>query len=383
MNQRLNIALVTAADPKDRRSWSGSIFFMGQALQRHVGAVDYLGPMLIPFQRLKTKWAHWTHRLLGRRYYPTRTPGAAAFYARKIQQQLAKNHHDLIIAPAASVEIACLQTALPIVYISDVTFTLMQDLYPIFSQLRPKAAAAEAFFEKAATAKAGLLLYASEWAARSAEQDYGVAAGKIRVIPFGANIDRTPARDSVVGKTPGAPVQILFLAKEWERKGGPIAFDTLLALLEMGIDTRLTVCGVVPPSSFLHPNMKVIAYLDKNVARDRARFEQTLQQAHLLLLPTRAECYGMVFCEANAYGLPVFAPSVGGIGTIVKAGRNGYLLPPDADGRAYARAIAQNALDPARYAILNQGARQRYEQVLNWDVWGRQVRQTIQEVLEL
>lgn len=381
MKDRLNIAFVTAADPKDRRSWSGTIFFMAQALERHVGQVHCLGPMTIPFEPLKNKWSQWVARISGKRYYPTRTPNAAAYYAYLIHQRLSRIPCDLIIAPAASVEIAYLKTATPIVYISDSTFRLIQNVYAIFSQLTPRAAASETAFEKRATDKAALLLYASQWAAHSAAQDYGVVSDKIRVIPFGANIDHSPNREVVIHKDPKPPVEILFLAKSWERKGGPIAFDTLQALLDMGIDAHLTVCGVVPPAQFYHPQMAVIPYLDKNKARDRKIFEQTLQQAHLLLLPTKAECYGMVFCEANAYGLPVFAPSVGGIPTIVKEGYNGYLLPADADGTDYARSIARHALEPTQYTRLNQNARLQYEQVLNWDAWGRQAREAIRHVL--
>ena len=54
--------------------------------------------------------------------------------------------------------------------------------------------------------------------------------------------------------------------------------------------------------------------------QNRQRLEQIVSKSHRLLLPTRAECYGIVFCEANAYGLPVFATRVGGIPTIVKEG---------------------------------------------------------------
>ena len=180
-----------------------------------------------------------------------------------------------------------------------------------------------------------------------------------------------------------ARVRILFLAKEWERKGRAIAVDTLQCLTEMVVDAELTVCGVRPPAGIDHPRMTVVPYLDKNVPQDRRRFEQILQASHLLLLPTRTECYGIVFCEANAYGLPVFATRVGGIPTIVNDGRNGYLLPVEAGGKEFAVRIADAISDRDRYRALNQGARDRYEKVLNWDAWGRAVRGAVEEVLHV
>jgi hypothetical protein len=34
-NNRLRIAYLTQQDPLDKRSWSGSLYYMGQALQQH------------------------------------------------------------------------------------------------------------------------------------------------------------------------------------------------------------------------------------------------------------------------------------------------------------------------------------------------------------
>src|SRR5581483_9283607 len=41
--RRLKILLLTMQDPYDRRSWSGTIYYTAQALQRHCGDVSYIG----------------------------------------------------------------------------------------------------------------------------------------------------------------------------------------------------------------------------------------------------------------------------------------------------------------------------------------------------
>jgi len=381
MGKNITIGFASSADSSDRRAWSGTIYHMARALENHVGDVVHLGPMSIPGKKIKNKIAHLKERLVHEKNYPARTRKAARFFAREIERKLTQSHCDIIFAPASSVEIAVLNTDLPIVYTSDATFTLIRQVYRIFSSLSAESLEDEEFFERSAITKSELLLYPSQWAASSATDDYGADINKSRVIPFGANIDNAPERSAVLGKAVDGTLKMLFLAKEWERKGGGTAFDTLLSLLELGVDAELTVCGVVPPAGFSHPRLKIIPYLDKNKSDDRQRFERILLESHLLLLPTKAECYGIVFCEANAYGLPVYATTVGGIPSIVDDGINGYLLPADADGRAFAEIIAKTATNKAEYTRLNLGARERYDTVLNWDSWGQSVRDAIYEIL--
>jgi glycosyltransferase involved in cell wall biosynthesis len=381
MNRDIRIALVSAADPRDRRTWSGSTFFMARALENHVGHVDYIGPLTIPGHKFKEGLSRLKYNIFGTRTYPARNRGAAKFFSEEIKRRLSDRKYDLVFAPAASIEIALLDTDLPIIYASDATFSLIRNVYPIFSAMSRSGIEEEEFIEQSAIRRSSLLLYPSEWAARSAVSDYGAENDRVRVIPFGANLDNEPDRGAVVGKKITGAVKILFLAKEWNRKGGATAVNTLNALLDMGIDAQLTVCGVTPPANFSHDKAVVIPYLDKNIPDERERFEQILKASNILLLPTEVECYGIVFCEANAYGMPVFAKRVGGIPTIVKDGENGYLLPPGATGENFADSIAKSIADAETYSALNIGARNRYEAVLNWSAWGREVGKVVREKL--
>ena len=52
--QRPKIAYYTISDPLDKRSWSGATYFMGQAMQRNIGDVHFLGPVKIPWVLDKT-----------------------------------------------------------------------------------------------------------------------------------------------------------------------------------------------------------------------------------------------------------------------------------------------------------------------------------------
>lgn len=377
---RLRIAVVSPGDPRDRRTWSGSTYFIVKALEPLAHSLTWLGPLAVPNQRLKKRLAAIRRHVTGLRTYPERTVKASQYFGRRIDRRLGRGEFDLLLAPAASVEAAHIESDIPLVYISDATFALMQEVYPIFSSMG-KAAVTEHRFEQAVIDRADLLVYPSHWAARSAMHSYAADPDKVRVIPFGANLDTSPVREACLGRHIKDRLELLFLAKEWERKGGEIAFHTLLDLLEHGVDARLTVCGTVPPAPFRHERMTVIPYLNKNIPEQRARFEEVLSRSHLLLLPTRAECYGVVFCEAAAYGLPVYATDVGGVGTIVENGVNGHLLPPAAGGADFSRLIRETALDPSTYMRLNTESRRRYEERLNWEVWGHTMTTEISRIL--
>jgi glycosyltransferase involved in cell wall biosynthesis len=127
--------------------------------------------------------------------------------------------------------------------------------------------------------------------------------------------------------------------------------------------------------------MKVIPFLDKNNLNDRAKLINLLLNANFLLLPTRSEAYGIVFCEANAFGLPVIATDTGGVSEIVKNGYNGFLLSRNAEASDYARTIMQIWNDESKYFELVQNSRKSYDQRLNWDAWGKKVKKALDTIL--
>jgi glycosyltransferase involved in cell wall biosynthesis len=131
--------------------------------------------------------------------------------------------------------------------------------------------------------------------------------------------------------------------------------------------------GAVPPPQVRHEKLTVIPRLDKNLPLHRQRLDQLLQQSHFLLLPSRAECYGISLCEASAFGLPVLTTAVGGISTVVRNGRNGYKLPLAASGVDYANLLVKLIADRPRYQQLALSSRAEYDQRLNWNRWAESI----------
>ncbi len=368
----LQIAYLTTNDPNDRRSWSGTQYYMARALEKHCGVVSFLGPIRSKtaiFDKIIAKglWA-----CIRKRYLYNHTISLSKYIARTVQQRLVGKHFDVIFAPAGSTAIAHLQTVLPIVYVSDTTFRLVLNYHPEFLNPLSSSILQADYIEKAAINKSTLALFSSTWAARSAIQDYEAPRHKVRVMPFGANLETWPAPEDSSRDCAG-PCRLLFIGREWENKGGPIAFDAMLELERLGVNVELIIVGCKPHRKYAHKNVKVFRYLDKEKNEDRQTLDTLYRSATFFLLPTRMECFGIVFCEANAFGLPVIATDTGGISEIVRSGDNGCLLPLSAHGVDYAQVILEALSQKGKYSDLRRRSRESFEERLNWDAWGQGV----------
>lgn len=368
----IRVAYVTVNDPKDKNTWSGLEYHIAQTVNKYIGNVTYIGNLKkrIPFRHRVKKLYYKINR---EKYFSERTKEAAAYYARQIEEKLKQSEFDLIFSPS-TIPIAQLKTDVPIVVWLDATFAVMVNYY--FKGLCAESIKIGNVLESNAFNRCKLLCFASRWAACSAIEDYHILGEKIQVIPFGANIDKIPEKQERNGRAMN-PLQILFIAKDWFRKGGETAFQTFQALNNMGMTTNLVVVGCVPPKRLHHARMKVFPFLDKNIEREARQLESLYEQAHFLILPSKEECYGLVLCEANAYGVPVLASDTGGIPEIVKDGINGFLMSVNASGNDYAFKIAQLARDEKLYADLVTLSRRRFDEVLNWRAGGELLRDVL------
>jgi glycosyltransferase involved in cell wall biosynthesis len=293
---------------------------------------------------------------------------------------LATASWDIILAPRASTETAFLKTTIPVVYYSDTTFHSLYNYYEWFSGFSRLSVWEGNRIEKRALENASVCIFTSEWAARSAREFYKIPEHKIHLIPWGPNMETIPAREEVLAPKPMECCRLLFLGVEWKRKGGEIAFQAFRILKSRGYNVKLTVCGCVPPDPFQDDDMEVIPFIDKNNPESGKRFHRIMLNHHFLILPTRAECYGIVFVEASAYGMPTVTTDTGGIGAVVRNGVNGIRLSPDAGAEQYADYIEQVFYQDGHYIALNHSTRDFFENELHWDNFTRKLNTIIQSL---
>jgi glycosyltransferase involved in cell wall biosynthesis len=384
----MRIGILNRADVTDVRSLSGYPYFMMKALREHVGEVFCFPPdrsfQTRAIEKAGSALNHLSYALFKRRISSDHHRILSKRLANVYAPQILRSECDVIFAPNASAELAYLSTEVPIVYFSDMNWEDIVDYYPGCTSLFEFSRLEGERIEIAALGKLTAAVYASEWAARTAIEHYKLDKRKVFCAPYGANFenDDIPPREAAL-RHPlmGAP-GLLWVGVDWERKGGSIAYECLMELLNQGVDARLVVCGCAPPARFRHPKIEVIPFLNKRDPAQRRKLSELFLEANFFLFPTLAEASGIVLCESSAHGLPSLARNTGGVGGVVKDGENGYLMAPNATGKQYASKILELVREPAVYDRLVCSSRRAFEEKLNWDAWGRAMKLIFEQVLE-
>jgi glycosyltransferase involved in cell wall biosynthesis len=379
---RRRVAVLTTRDAADPAFWSGTPYYAAGALARHFGELAFLGPMP-HWPRLAMEAVRRVNDVVfPKRILSAHTDGLARLYGRIARQRLGRldPRPDFVFVPAGSVPLARLRTDLPIVYSSDATVRIMLDYYPQFTGLSDRAIRTADALERQAIERADLLLYPTRWAADSAVRDYGADPAKVHVLPYGANLTEVP--EPPESYAPADDVcRLLMVGVNWTVKGGAVAVATLAALRARGIEAELTIVGCTPPAPIGMPGLVLVPFLDKNLPEHRQRLDAAYRRANFFILPTRNECFGIVLCEAAAYGLPAVASRTGGVPEVVREGETGYTLPLSDGGEAYAERIAAIWRDRARYVEMRAASREAFEARLNWDAWGYEAAVAIERIL--
>ncbi len=103
-----------------------------------------------------------------------------------------------------------------------------------------------------------------------------------------------------------------------------------------------------------------------------------LKTAHVLVVPSSYEGFGIVYLEGMAFGLPAIGTTAGAAPEIIEEGRTGYLIDPD-DDRALASHLAALARDRELLTRLSLNAWQRYRQQPKWEQTAASIRSFLQD----
>lgn len=373
----MRVAFVTTYDPSDVHHWSGLGFFIARALSANGMELVNFGPLAIdPFAlAIGRAKGLWHNRIRRRRYFRNHDALFARRYARMVDRRLRERPDIELIFSPGTVPVAFLQDRRPLALWSDATHARMFDFYAEYTGISAGNRRDGHRIEQTALDRSAAAMFASDWAAASAINDYHAPAQRVHVVPFGANLEHAPTDESVaraIEQRPRDKCRLLFLGVDWERKGGPFAVEVAAALNRAGIDTELTVAGCDP---FAHgaapPFVRLEGFLSKGDAAGNERLQALLREHHFLIVPSIAECYGLVYCEANAFGMPALARDTGGVSTIIRDGENGRLFPIAAPASEFAQAVGGIFSKYDRYLTMARQARRHFQERLNWDVAGR------------
>lgn len=181
----------------------------------------------------------------------------------------------------------------------------MVDFYPGFSNFCTETITSGNKAEQLALSQCRLAVYSSDWAAATTLQYYNVAPSKIKVVPFGANIEcnRTLTDTNNIIENKNFDVcNLLFLGVDWHRKGGSRALKVASLLNQRGVKTELHIVGCNPPNN-LPGFVKCHGFVSKKTKQGLRYLEKLLSKSHFLILLSIAKCVAVVFAEASSFGL--------------------------------------------------------------------------------
>ncbi len=248
--------------------------------------------------------------------------------------------------------------------------------------LPPGPAAELAALERQALRAARAVVATSPWAARRLVAHHGLGADRVHVVTPG--VDPAPLAPGTDGAT-----RLLCVGSITPTKGQDLLVEALAAIPDTA--ALPWSCDLVGP---LRRDPAYVAALRCAIERcglgGRVRLTGPLTgtrlateyaAADLLVLPSRAESYGMVLTEALARGIPVLAAGVGGVERTLghdPDGRVPGIVVPPADGAALAAALHRWLDEPDLREALRRSALARRGTLPGWEVTSR----CLAEILE-
>jgi len=149
-------------------------------------------------------------------------------------------------------------------------------------------------------------------------------------------------------KSANTPVTILFLGEVGPRKGVPTLLEAVARPELADLPWTLIIAGNGDLATY-RAEARRLGITDRVSFpgwQDEASVERLLDDADMLVLPSRAENQPLSILNAMSASLPVVASNVGAIPEMIEDRQSGILVPPD-DPVALAFALRELISDPA------------------------------------
>jgi glycosyltransferase involved in cell wall biosynthesis len=378
-NNELKIAFVSEwGEINDPARRSGLPYFMIKNIRKH-------GVQVIPIV-VNTSHRGWFNKVISRFkkivynkvlqgklgfYNPARSKEFLEAYSKVAKKKLERLNYDVILCPGTLPVAYLEEIEKPLVVWVDATFSSLCNYYPEYSNFHNTSIEDGNKAEALAFRKASLLLFSSEWAAKSAINDYECSKEKVKVVPFGSNFDSEnnfSEIEEIIRNRDKNICKLLFVGANWERKGGEIVYQVCQKLRQLNFKFELHIVGV-PKTYFKNGGEWLFnhGYLDKSNDIELKNILDLFEKSHFLFMPTRYEAFGHVYAEASSFGLPSLATNTGGVSSVVRDEVNGKLFTYNATIDEYARYIITTFQDEEAYYKLCINSFSEYKKRLNWD----------------
>ncbi len=202
----------------------------------------------------------------------------------------------------------------------------------------------------------------SSYGADSIARDFGYPREKIYPIGAGASVQMKGFMDTRIERYSTA--NLLFIGRDWKRKGGPLAYQAFLLLRQKIPHATLTIVGPTEQPVF-GDGVIFEGFLRKHKYFERRRLTKLYKNASLFCTPSVCETWGLVFVEAAASGLPIVGTNEWAMPDIVLNGKTGILCD-ERTPEVLASAMVEILENPAKAKSMGEAAIKHVDEVLDW-----------------
>lgn len=203
----------------------------------------------------------------------------------------------------------------------------------------------------------------SEYLRASFLSDFGVAPDRVLSIGGGANVQ---VHTGIAGPSDRAsPQRILFVGKQYERKGLTLLLDAFRRVRAHRPEIELHLVGV-PESAVNAEGTVAHGVVDSTTSEGEALIADLYRRSTVFCLPSRYEPFGVAFVEAMLSGLPCIGTRSWAMPEIIENGTTGWVID---DGSVDQLAVAlETALaDPEASLRMGAAGRERALARFTWD----------------
>jgi glycosyltransferase involved in cell wall biosynthesis len=223
--------------------------------------------------------------------------------------------------------------------------------------------------EREVLATADGVLIGSQFLREILVNRYQVDPAKVLFVGTGS----PPLGDAVVRDAPPETPTLLFIGKDFERKGGAVLLEAFPLVRKQIPNARLHVVGPLSVTQGLSEGVVIVGRVD-----DRARMRELVQGASVFVLPTLHDSFGFVFLEAMSMGLPCVGTRLFAIPEIIEDKVTGLIVDPG-DPEQLAEAVVAILRDPAAAQEMGRLGRTRVESQFQWQNVGLAMGQALAE----
>ena len=234
------------------------------------------------------------------------------------------------------------------------------------------------YLEKLAIQKSTKILLTSDWSINEAVKNYG-NKNKFKKLAFGSNLEwswnKKQFLQNLKKKKEQNICNLISIGVSWHRKGMDQSIRITDHMNKIGCKTKLTIVGCYKKIN--NKNVSFIKFLNKHNPDEKRKLVNLLKKSHFHILMTKAEGYGVVFLEANSFGLYNIAYNVGGVSGAIKNNISGKLFNKKTNDKVIAKYLVNIFEKKSLFQKKSLLSFNYYFNQMNWDFISKKLNRMI------